>query len=1172
MFQIKNHKAFSMNADVTTLGPRRLFDKQRKQHAEPFRVSEVRLPSAGLAIITSGCIRNRELDHPLTSAVRQEHMRHYRHEGGEERPMACSSLGAMHAVWLVAAICFGVFSPSSASAAGPHGNVGNQYRSDTGAAIPLYGGTIPSGVGVYFEANVWDDECNTLRLEVELRKLPATFTGVANYTSNFISGGCGSPGSRARTTTASGLASGNYGWRFRIVDNGGQRTNWVLNENPDFVVAPPPCTDSQCSACQECQNNQCVSVSCGTCEQCNNNHGCAPISDCCSDDEGCGDCERCASSDRCVNVSCSSNEQCDGDHGCEPKPAICGSNGCEASETQSNCCRDCSCPVGQECVNNACRSRCGNQACESQYGESCSTCSGDCACPSGQECASGVCRNRCGNQFCDTSQGENCSNCPGDCACPSGQVCSNGSCGTACGNGSCGVGETCSTCPSDCGCPTGQECASGVCRNRCGNQFCDTSQGENCSNCPGDCACPSGQVCNNGSCGLSCGNGSCGAGENCSNCPGDCACPSGQVCSNGGCGPSCGNGSCSVGETCSTCPSDCGCPSGLACNNGNCVPSCPNGSCGAGENCSTCPSDCACPSGQVCNNGNCGPSCGNGTCGAGENCSTCPADCACPSGQVCNNGSCGRPGSIQLRVPWDDSRLDSDDYPTTYWRPQTYQNHHSGGKGARYAVDFYLSSFANCSFTQTVGVKQARIRAAHGGTVTVVPARCTVDAYRHLCGGQKWQDPYDSIEINGFDESGTVRVKTRYVHLQPTVRHGASVQPGDVIGINSDRGCACSGAHVHFEVYRIENNQALAVALDTDEVLLDGEVILEDSCSLTQPSCPTPGPERVCRYKSFPRFRGPAGQGDTDSDGIVDEFDQCPQTASDEQADDEGCSAYQRDDDADGVPNGIDMCPTTSEGILVDAEGCHVVCMDEDCDDGLFCTGSENCQDGMCMDGPPPCSADEICDEAADRCVECEFDQDCDDESFCTGPERCQNGLCIDGASPCTSSESCDEENDRCAECERDQDCDDGVFCNGEEVCDGNMCFEGENPCPADLDCNEARGVCLVTIRLTTQPERSTRSFTFDLGEMAEIEVPSPPSGMQFSHWTGDGITTNNKSDDPLRMRAESNGSITAHFEEGLIGPQLCGAAGMLSWSLLMVGLVGLRQSSGRNRRRFLAA
>lgn len=113
----------------------------------------------------------------------------------------------------------------------PTYNTANQFRTDTGAAIPLAGGAVPFGVGVNFKANVSDPDGDTVKYEVELRKLPATFTGVATHSSGFVSSG-----SQATTTTATGLAAGNYGWKFRVVDSRGAANGWSSAGNPDFVV------------------------------------------------------------------------------------------------------------------------------------------------------------------------------------------------------------------------------------------------------------------------------------------------------------------------------------------------------------------------------------------------------------------------------------------------------------------------------------------------------------------------------------------------------------------------------------------------------------------------------------------------------------------------------------------------------------------------------------------------------------------------------------------------------------------------------------------------------------------------------------------------------------------------------------------------------------------------
>ncbi|MBM4311898.1 MAG: hypothetical protein FJ119_13255 [Deltaproteobacteria bacterium] len=52
---------------------------------------------------------------------------------------------------------------------------------------------------------------------------------------------------------------------------------------------------------------------------------------------------------------------------------------------------------------------------------------------------------------------------------------------------------------------------------------------------------------------------------------------------------------------------------------------------------------------------------------------------------------------------------------------------------------------------------------------------------------------------------------------------------------------------------------------------------------------------------------------------------------------------------------------------------------DSDCDDGLWCTGAETCNEtfGACTLTTTPCGTDQVCDEDNDTCVECLADADC---------------------------------------------------------------------------------------------------------------------------------------------------------------------------------------------------
>lgn len=66
-------------------------------------------------------------------------------------------------------------------------------------------------------------------------------------------------------------------------------------------------------------------------------------------------------------------------------------------------------------------------------------------------------------------------------------------------------------------------------------------------------------------------------------------------------------------------------------------------------------------------------------------------------------------------------------------------------------------------------------------------------------------------------------------------------------------------------------------------------------------------------------------QKDTDGDGVNDAVDQCPDTPSDEEADANGCAPSQKDTDGDGVNNAIDECADTPSGKAVDSKGCTLV-------------------------------------------------------------------------------------------------------------------------------------------------------------------------------------------------------------------------------------------------------
>jgi hypothetical protein len=148
-------------------------------------------------------------------------------------------------------------------------------------------------------------------------------------------------------------------------------------------------------------------------------------------------------------------QDCGACTGCQPKPTGgCGGCGCESCVCQKDayCCQtrwDDLCVAECQQCGQACNVACGNGACESQYGETCTSCPADC----------GPCADTCGDHVCGPT--ESCASCPADC-------------GSCCGNHLCDHGETCRTCPGDCG----------AC---CGNHVCEATLGETCASCPQDC-------------------------------------------------------------------------------------------------------------------------------------------------------------------------------------------------------------------------------------------------------------------------------------------------------------------------------------------------------------------------------------------------------------------------------------------------------------------------------------------------------------------------------------------------------------------------------------------------------------------------------------------------------------------------------------------------------------
>ena len=93
---------------------------------------------------------------------------------------------------------------------------------------------------------------------------------------------------------------------------------------------------------------------------------------------------------------------------------------------------------------------------------------------------------------------------------------------------------------------------------------------------------------------------------------------------------------------------------------------------------------------------------------------------------------------------------------------------------------------------------------------------------------------------------------------------------------------------------------------------------------------------------------------DKDNDGIIDYYDDCPETKAGDLVDKKGCSI---DSDSDGVNESVDKCPDTVHGIAVDAMGCPL-----DTDNDGIADHNDKCSDtpsGVSVDaGGCPVDAD----------------------------------------------------------------------------------------------------------------------------------------------------------------------------------------------------------------------
>ncbi len=145
------------------------------------------------------------------------------------------------------------------------------------------------------------------------------------------------------------------------------------------------------------------------------------------------------------------------------------------------------------------------------------------------------------------------------------------------------------------------------------------------------------------------------------------------------------------------------------------------------------------------------------------------------------------------------------------------------------------------------------------------------------------------------------------------------------------------------------------------------------------------------------------------------------------------------------------------------------------CDDGVNCTTSDVCSNGLCIADPVDCSGLDdacnvgICNEGLGTCEATPANESgaCDDLDPCTINDACTNGTCagvpkdcsaLDG--PCTIG-VCNGTTGECeaAPANEDQSCDDGLLCTTDDACSNGLC-EGDPVDCTSLDGQCSTGVC----------------------------------------------------------------------------------------------------------------
>ena len=145
-----------------------------------------------------------------------------------------------------------------------------------------------------------------------------------------------------------------------------------------------------------------------------------------------------------------------------------------------------------------------------------------------------------------------------------------------------------------------------------------------------------------------------------------------------------------------------------------------------------------------------------------------------------------------------------------------------------------------------------------------------------------------------------------------------------------------------------------------------------------------------------------------------------------------------------------------------EADGCLIepVPNDTRCVDGLACTLGDSCQDGGCVGLPRDCDADAPlcqvstgCVEPTGECVFIDADEElsCDDDAFCTVDTVCVSGSCLGNEMECAGDE-----------CNLPMCDEDGDECVTTFADDTTVCTNADNECAEPMGLCDGAGACVV--------------------------------------------------------------------------------------------------------------